>query len=192
MRESLLRGWDEGPESRLAEMDSGRKNLRCVYCVRDVQHGPGSPRSRRRVAPVAALCRSPLTATAPPSTPTAPRTRPRPRVSSSHPTPRWREMEPPGSECCAVGGDGGCEAYTVIGWGGGLSHERSNFAEAETLGTVEGMSELDPATFYSGQEKRDRCNVWEAGALRAKILRCDPRTTQQRQDPGGFRRPRRR
>src|ERR1700731_2921796 len=32
----------------------------------------------------------------------------------------------------------GCEAYTVIGWGVGLSHERKNFAEAETLGTVEG------------------------------------------------------
>src|SRR6201982_1499554 len=35
----------------------------------------------------------------------------------------------------AVVGDGGCEAYTVIGWGGGLSHERGNIAEAETLGT---------------------------------------------------------
>jgi len=29
-------------------------------------------------------------------------------------------------------GNGGCEAYTVIGWGGGLSHERKNIAEAET------------------------------------------------------------
>jgi hypothetical protein len=35
-----------------------------------------------------------------------------------------------------VVGDGGCEAYTVIGWGEGLSHERKNFAEAETLGTA--------------------------------------------------------
>src|SRR6201982_1824163 len=26
----------------------------------------------------------------------------------------------------------------MIGWGVGLSHERKNFAEAETLGTVEG------------------------------------------------------
>ena len=26
----------------------------------------------------------------------------------------------------------------MIGWGGGLSHERKNVAEAETLGTVEG------------------------------------------------------
>src|ERR1700736_6563811 len=40
-----------------------------------------------------------------------------------------------GSGCCAVVGDGGCEAYTVIGWGGGLSHERKNVAEAETLGS---------------------------------------------------------
>ena len=24
---------------------------------------------------------------------------------------------------------------------------------------------LQRSTFYSGQEKRDRCNVWEAGAL---------------------------
>ena len=42
-------------------------------------------------------------------------------------------------------------------------------------------------TFYSGQEKRDRCNVSGSRvAAGAKILRCDPRATQQRQDPGGF------
>src|SRR5215468_9060408 len=46
-----------------------------------------------------------------------------------------KAVAPPGSECCVVVGDGGCEAYTVIGWGGGLSHERGNIAEAETLGT---------------------------------------------------------
>jgi hypothetical protein len=50
MRESLLQGCDEGPESRLAEMDSGRKNRRRVYRVRDEQHGPGPAPSRRRVA----------------------------------------------------------------------------------------------------------------------------------------------
>ena len=49
--------------------------------------------------------------------------------------PREGGSAPPGSESCAVVGDGGCEAYTVIGWGGGLSHERGNIAEAETLGT---------------------------------------------------------
>src|SRR5205085_10528403 len=30
-----------------------------------------------------------------------------------------------GSECCVATGDGGCEAYTAIAWGVGLSHERS-------------------------------------------------------------------
>jgi hypothetical protein len=49
MRESLLRGCDEGPESRLAEMDSGRKNCRRVYRVRDEQHGPGPAPSQPRV-----------------------------------------------------------------------------------------------------------------------------------------------
>jgi hypothetical protein len=50
MPESLLRGCGEGPESRLAEMDSGRKNRRRVYRVWDEQHGLGPAPSRRRVA----------------------------------------------------------------------------------------------------------------------------------------------
>jgi hypothetical protein len=49
MPESLLRGCDEGPESRLAEMDWGGKNRRRVYRVRDEQHGPGAAPSQRRV-----------------------------------------------------------------------------------------------------------------------------------------------
>src|SRR5712671_2956534 len=49
MPESLLRGCDEASESRLAEMDSGRKNRRDVYCVRGEQHGPGPAPSRPRV-----------------------------------------------------------------------------------------------------------------------------------------------
>src|SRR5436190_6594251 len=36
-----------------------------------------------------------------------------------------------GSECCVATGDGGCEAYTAIAWGVGLSHERSDIAGAE-------------------------------------------------------------
>src|SRR5207237_4765381 len=47
--ESLLRACHEGPESRLAEMDSGRKNRRGVYRGRDEQHGPGPAHSRRIV-----------------------------------------------------------------------------------------------------------------------------------------------
>ena len=35
-------------------------------------------------------------------------------------------------------GDGGCEAYTAIAWGVGLSHERSDVAGAESFADVEG------------------------------------------------------
>src|ERR1700730_2644842 len=59
MRESLLQGCDEGPESRLAEMDTGRKSRRRVYRVRDEQHGPGlAPSGRRVVAGQRSTCKS--------------------------------------------------------------------------------------------------------------------------------------
>src|SRR5438552_18270140 len=35
-------------------------------------------------------------------------------------------------------GDGGCEAYTAIAWGVGLSHERSYIAGAEGFHSLEG------------------------------------------------------
>src|ERR1700720_590003 len=35
-------------------------------------------------------------------------------------------------------GDSGCEAYTAIAWGVGLSHERSDIAGAESLYSLEG------------------------------------------------------
>jgi hypothetical protein len=37
-----------------------------------------------------------------------------------------------------VTGDSDCEAYTVIAWGVGLSHERSDVAGAEGLYSLEG------------------------------------------------------
>ena len=43
-----------------------------------------------------------------------------------------------GSECCAATGDSGCEAYTAIAWGVGLSHERSDIAGAESFYSLEG------------------------------------------------------
>src|ERR1700745_3165376 len=43
-----------------------------------------------------------------------------------------------GSECCVATGDGGCEAYTAIGWGVGLSHERLDIAGAESFYSLEG------------------------------------------------------
>src|SRR5438067_12467998 len=38
-----------------------------------------------------------------------------------------------GSECCVATGDSGCEAYTAIAWGVGLSLVRSDIAGAEQL-----------------------------------------------------------
>ena len=35
-------------------------------------------------------------------------------------------------------GDSGCEAYTAIAWGVGLTHERSDIAGAESLYSLEG------------------------------------------------------
>jgi hypothetical protein len=35
-------------------------------------------------------------------------------------------------------GDSGCEAYTAIAWGVGLSHERSDIAGAEGFHSLEG------------------------------------------------------
>jgi hypothetical protein len=43
-----------------------------------------------------------------------------------------------GSECCVATGDSGCEAYTTIAWGVGLSHERSDVAGAESFYSLEG------------------------------------------------------
>jgi hypothetical protein len=43
-----------------------------------------------------------------------------------------------GSECCVATGDSGCEAYTAIAWGVGLSHERSDVAGAEGFYSLEG------------------------------------------------------
>src|SRR6516162_4082466 len=43
-----------------------------------------------------------------------------------------------GSECCVAAGDSGCEAYTAIAWGVGLSHERSDIVGAEGFHSLEG------------------------------------------------------
>ena len=56
---------------------------------------------------------------------------------------RWKSgpskgQRPLGSECCVATGDSGCEAYTAIAWGVGLSHERSYIAGAEGFHSLEG------------------------------------------------------
>jgi hypothetical protein len=49
-----------------------------------------------------------------------------------------KELRPLSSECCVATGDSGCEAYTAIAWGVGLSHERSYIAGAESFYSLEG------------------------------------------------------
>ena len=56
---------------------------------------------------------------------------------------RWKSgpskgQRPLGSECCMTPGDSGCEAYTAIAWGVGLSLERSDIAGAEGFDSLEG------------------------------------------------------
>src|ERR1700720_1081333 len=56
---------------------------------------------------------------------------------------RWKSgpgkgQRPPGSECCVVTGDSGCEAYTAIAWGVGLSLVRLDIAGAEGFHSLEG------------------------------------------------------
>ena len=56
---------------------------------------------------------------------------------------RWKSgpsegLRPLGSECCVAAGDSGCEAYTAIALGVGLSHERSDIAGAEGFHSLEG------------------------------------------------------
>ena len=56
---------------------------------------------------------------------------------------RWKSgpskgQRPLGSECCVVTGDSGCEAYTAIAWGVGLSLVRSDIAGAEGFHSLEG------------------------------------------------------
>jgi hypothetical protein len=56
---------------------------------------------------------------------------------------RWKSgpskgQRPLGSECCVANGDVGCEAYTAIAWGVGLSHERLDIAGAEGFHSPEG------------------------------------------------------
>src|SRR5947199_10702602 len=43
-----------------------------------------------------------------------------------------------GSECCVATGDSGCEAYTAIAWGVGLSLVRSNIAGDERFHSIDG------------------------------------------------------
>jgi hypothetical protein len=65
-------------------------------------------------------------------------------------------------------GDSGCEAYTAIAWGVGLSHERSDIAEAESFYSLEGNmcgtgtrgADALPGLRTHNLQK-DRIGIWE-------------------------------
>ena len=76
-------------------------------------------------------------------------------------------------------GDGGCEAYTAIAWGVGLSHERSDIAGAEGFHSLEGnmcgtvLKECEVLTPCRGQRphhvQRDRIGTWEVSRLAVNV-----------------------
>ena len=74
-------------------------------------------------------------------------------------------------------GDSGCEAYTAIAWGVGLSHERSDSAGAEGFHSLEGnmcgtvMRGADalPGSKATSTCKWDRIGTWEVSGL---AVRC--------------------
>src|SRR5213080_1260942 len=77
-----------------------------------------------------------------------------------------------GSECCVATGDGGCEAYTAIAWGVGLSHERSDIAGAEGFHSLEGN--------MCGTAMRGADALPGSKALRTARWRGRPRTRWER------------
>ena len=73
-------------------------------------------------------------------------------------------------------GDSGCEAYTAIAWGVGLSHERSDIAGAEGFHSLEGNmcgTVMRGADALPGSKanhvQRDRIGTWEVSGL---AVRC--------------------
>ena|SRR5438034_7221110 len=81
-----------------------------------------------------------------------------------------------GSECCVATGDGGCEAYTAIAWGVGLSHERSDIAGAESFYSLEGnmcgtvCEVLTPCRGLRPHHvRKDRIGSWEVSRLTVSV-----------------------
>src|SRR3982074_3182223 len=99
---------------------------------------------------------------------------------------RWKSgpskgQRPLGSECCVATGDSGCEAYTAIAWGVGLSHERSDIAGAEGFHSLEGnmcgtarrgADALPRSNIRPHYVQRDRTGTWEISYLAAVVACC--------------------
>jgi hypothetical protein len=69
-----------------------------------------------------------------------------------------------------VNGDVGCEAYTAIAWGVGLSHERSDIAGAEGFHSLEG----------------NMCGTAMRGAVALPGSKATSRAKGSRRDLGGL------
>jgi hypothetical protein len=74
-------------------------------------------------------------------------------------------------------GDSGCEAYTAIAWGVGLSHERSDIAGAESFHSLEGTCAAplrEVLTPCRGPKphhvQKDRIGTWEVSGLTGAAL----------------------
>ena len=75
-------------------------------------------------------------------------------------------------------GDSGCEAYTAIAWGVGLSHERSDIAGAEGFHSLEGnmcgtvMRGADalPGSKATSRAKGSHRNLGDLGSGRRQML----------------------
>ena len=73
-----------------------------------------------------------------------------------------------------VNGDVGCEAYTAIAWGVGLSHERSDIAGAEGFHSLEGNmcgTAVRGADALPGSKATSRA-TWEISCLAAVVTCC--------------------
>ena len=75
-------------------------------------------------------------------------------------------------------GDSGCEAYTAIAWGVGLSHERSDAGaegfhslEGNMCGTVMRGADALPGSKATSRAK-DRIGTWEISYLAAVVACC--------------------
>ena len=100
---------------------------------------------------------------------------------------RWKTgpskgQRPLGSECCVVTGDSGCEAYTAIAWGVGLSLVRSDIAGAEGFHWLEGnmcgtaMRGADalPGSKATSRAKGSYRNLGDLGSDRSGVAVAGP------------------
>ena len=88
-----------------------------------------------------------------------------------------------GSECCVATGDSGCEAYTAIAWGVGLSHERLDVAGAESFYSLEGNmcgTVMRGADALPGSQGHITCKGIASEAGRSRVW---PSASRERDGP---------